>query len=60
MKMCLLLVLKGNLYQSRLARCADSTGCKKAGNNDDFHKSRRGQMFNMRVIWMRISFEYLQ
>ena len=40
--------------------CGDSTGRKEAGNNDDYHRSRQRQTFNMNVPWMRISFDHLQ
>ena len=40
--------------------CDDSTGCKEVGNNNDYHKSRQRQRFNMSVTWMRISFDHLQ
>ena len=29
--------------------CDDSTGCKKAGNNDDYHTGRQRQTFDMSV-----------
>ena len=35
-------------------------GCKEAGNNDDYQRSRKRQTFNMSVTWMRISFGHLQ
>ena len=38
----------------------DSTGCNKVGNNDDYHKNRQRQTFNMSVTWMRNSFDHLQ
>ena len=38
----------------------DSTGFKYADDNDDFHRRRQRQTFNMSDAWMRISFEHLQ
>ena len=35
--------------------CDDSTGCKEAGDNDDFNRSRQQQTFNINGTWMRIS-----
>ena len=40
--------------------CNDSTGWKKAGNNDDYHRGRQRQTFDMSVTGMRINFDYLQ
>ena len=40
--------------------CDDSTGCKEAGIDDDYHRSRQRQTLNMSVTWMRISFDNLQ
>ena len=36
--------------------CDDSTSCKEAGDNNDYHRSRQRQTFNMSVKLMRISF----
>ena len=30
--------------------CGESTGCKEAGNNDDYHRSRQRQTFQMSVF----------
>ena len=38
--------------------CDDSTICKEACNNNDYHRSRQRQTFNMSVKLMRISFIY--
>ena len=38
--------------------CDDSTSCKEACDNNDYHRSRQRQKFNMRVKSMRISFDY--
>ena len=38
--------------------CDDSTSCKEACNNNDYHRSRQRQMFNMSVKSMRISLEH--
>ena len=38
--------------------CDDSTSCKEACDNNDFHRSRQRQTFNMSVKLMRISFIY--
>ena len=40
--------------------CDVFTGCKKAGYNDDFHRSRQRLSFNMGFILMRISLVYFQ
>ena len=36
--------------------CDDSTSCKEASDNNDYHRSRQRQTFNMSVKSMRISF----
>ena len=38
--------------------CDDSTSCKEACDNDDYHRSRQGQTFNMSVKSMRISLDH--
>ena len=38
--------------------CDDSTCCKEACDNNDYHRSRERQMFNMSVKSMRISFDH--
>ena len=38
--------------------CDDSTSCKEAGDNNDYHRSRQRQTFNMSVKSMRISLDY--
>ena len=38
--------------------CDDSTSCKEACDNNDYHRSRRQQMFNMSVKSMRISLDH--
>ena len=38
--------------------CDDSTSFKEACNNNDYHKSRQRQMFNMSVKSMRISLDH--
>ena len=30
--------------------CDDSTSCKEAGDNNNYHRRRRGQTFNMSVV----------
>ena len=35
--------------------CDDSTSCKEACDNNDYHRSRQRQTFNMSVKSMRIS-----
>ena len=40
--------------------CDDSKSCKEEGNNDDYHKSRQWQTFNMSVKLMKISLDHLQ
>ena len=35
--------------------CDDSTSCKEACDNNDYHRSRQRQMFNMSVKSMRNS-----
>ena len=35
--------------------CDDSTSCKEACDNNDYHRSRQRQTFNMSVKPMRIS-----
>ena len=37
--------------------CDDSTSCKEACDNDDYHSSRQRQTFNMSVKSMRISLD---
>ena len=37
--------------------CDDSTSCKEACDNNDYHRSRQRQMFNMSVKSMRISLD---
>ena len=36
----------------------DSTSCKEACDNNDYHRSRQQQMFNMSVKSMRISLDH--
>ena len=36
----------------------DSTSCKEACDNNDYHRSRQGQTFNMSVKSMIISFDH--
>ena len=38
--------------------CDDSTSCKEAGDNNDYHRSRQRQTFNMSVKSMRISLDH--
>ena len=38
--------------------CDESTSCKEAGNNDDYHRSRQRQTFKMSVKSMGISFDH--
>ena len=38
--------------------CDESTSCKEACDNDDYHKSRQRQKFNMSVKSMRISLDH--
>ena len=38
--------------------CGDSTSCKEACDNNDYHRSRRRQTFNMSVKLMRISLDH--
>ena len=38
--------------------CDDSTSCKEACDNNDYHRSRQGQTFNMSVKSMRISLDH--
>ena len=38
--------------------CDDSTSCKEACDNNDYHRSRQRQMFNMSVKSMRISLDH--
>ena len=38
--------------------CDDSTGCKETGDNNDYHRSRQGQTFNMSVKSMRIILDH--
>ena len=40
--------------------CDDSTSCKEACDNNDYHRSRQRQMFNMSVKSMRISLDHLK
>ena len=37
--------------------CDDSTSCKEACDNNDYHRSRQRQTFNMNVKSMRISLD---
>ena len=39
--------------------CDDSTSCKEACDNNDYHRSRQQQRFNMSVKSMRISLDHL-
>ena len=38
--------------------CDESTCCKETGNNNDYHRSRQRQTFNMNVKSMRISLDH--
>ena len=38
--------------------CDDSTCCKEACDNNDYHRSRQRQTFNMSVKSMRISLDH--
>ena len=38
--------------------CNDSTSCKEAGDNNDYHRSGQRQTFNMNVKSMRISLDH--
>ena len=38
--------------------CDDSTSCKEACDNNDYHRSRQRQMFNMSVKLMRNSLDH--
>ena len=38
--------------------CDDSTSCKEACDNNDYHRSRQRQTFNMSVKSMRISLDH--
>ena len=38
--------------------CDDSNSCKEACNNNDYHRSRQRQTFNMSVKSMRISLDH--
>ena len=38
--------------------CDDSTSCKKACDNNDYHRSRQRQTFNMSVKSIRISLDH--
>ena len=38
--------------------CDDSTSCKAAGDNNDYHRGRQRQTFNMSVKSMRISLDH--
>ena len=40
--------------------CGGSTGWKVVSNNDDYHRSRQRQTFDISVTWMRMSFDQLQ
>ena len=39
--------------------CDDSTSCKEACDNNDYHRSRQRQTFNMSVKSMRNSLDHL-
>ena len=39
--------------------CDDSTSCEEACDNNDYHRSRQRQTFNMSVNSMRISLDHL-
>ena len=38
--------------------CDDSTSCKEASDNNDYHRSRQRQRFNMSVQSMRNSLDH--
>ena len=38
--------------------CDDSTSCKEACDNNEYHRSRQRQMFNMSVKSIRISLDH--
>ena len=38
--------------------CDDSTSCKEACDNNDYHRNRQRQAFNMSVKSMRISLDH--
>ena len=38
--------------------CDDSTSCKEACDNDDYHRSRQRQTFKMSIKLMRISLDH--
>ena len=38
--------------------CDDSTSCKEKGDNNDYHRSRQRQIFNISVKSMRISLDH--
>ena len=38
--------------------CDDSSSCKEACDNNDYHRSTQRQTFNMSVKLMRISFDH--
>ena len=38
--------------------CDDSTSCEEACDNNDYHRSRQRQTFNMSVKSMRISLDH--
>ena len=38
--------------------CDDSTSCKEAGDNNDYHRPGQRQTFNMSVKSMRISLDH--
>ena len=38
--------------------CGDSTSCKEACDNNDYHRRRQRQTFNMSVKSMRISLDH--
>ena len=38
--------------------CDDSTSCKEACDNNDYHRSRQRQTFNVSVKSMRISLDH--
>ena len=38
--------------------CDDSTSCKEASDNNEYHRSRQRQMFNMSVKLIRIGLDH--
>ena len=42
----------GKIVQQEIIEilCDDSTSCKEAGDNNDYHRSRQQQTFNMSVV----------